>query len=266
MRRIPDFPTTVDRVGIFRCVSAVTSVAVALALTGCAPEPEPPIPATVMIYPPITGDWDGSETIWRVPYLFDYDTPSSLTVIVNKRRPLADRSYAPANLVMPQGISNTNGTPLRAEAADALERMAADAKLVGSTLVLTSGYRSYETQTRVYNGFVESFGQVVADGTSAKPGHSEHQLGLAADLAGEGEPCFIMECFSETATGRWLASNAWKYGFVLRYPKNYTAVTGYDFEPWHFRYVGLDLARLMHETGYATLEDYLGFEPAPTYS
>lgn len=249
----------------FGVVTAVI-VSATLAVTGCAPEPEPPIPDTVFVYPPITGEWDGTETIWRVPYLFDYDTPSSLTVIVNKLRPLADKTYVPANLVMPQGIPNTNGTPLRAEAATALEQMAADAKASGIQLVLASGYRSYLTQVAVYNGYVQNYGQAAADATSAKPGHSEHQTGLAADLSAAGEGCSVLPCFETTAGGLWLAANAWKYGFVLRYPNGKEAITGYNFEPWHYRYVGLDLAKLMHDTGYPTLEQYLGFSPAPDYA
>lgn len=244
---------------------AAIAIATTLVLAGCAPEPEPPIPETVMVYPPITGEWDGTETIWRIPYVFDLDSPSSLTVIVNKQRPLADKAYVPANLVMPQGIPNVNGTPLRAEAATALEHMAADAKTSGLDLVLNSGYRSYATQIAVYNGYVQSAGQAGADTTSARPGFSEHQTGLAADLSFAGQGCAVLPCFETTAGGQWLAANAWKYGFVLRYPNGKEAITGYNFEPWHYRYVGLDLAKLMHDTGYPTLEQYLGIDPAPDY-
>jgi len=240
-------------------------VACTIVLSGCALETEPPIPETVFIYPPITGEWDGTETIWRVPYYFDLDTPSSLTVIVNKRRPLSDKPYVPQNLIMPAGMLNPNGTPLRAEAASALEAMNAAAKTSGISLILASGYRSYDTQVAVYKSFVDSLGQAGADTTSAKPGHSEHQLGLAADIAAEGDSCYIMECFSETVAGKWVATNAWKYGFVLRYPNHLEGATGYNFEPWHYRYVGLELAKLMHDTGYPTLEDYLGLDAAPDY-
>lgn len=242
------------------------TLATTLGLAACAPEPPEPIPATVFVYPPITGEWDGTETIWRVPFVFDLDTPSSLTVMVNKMRPLAQKDYVPANLVMPQGIPNANGTPLRAEAAAALEAMAAEAKTAGVNLVLNSGYRSYSTQISVYNGYVQNFGQAAADATSAKPGFSEHQTGLAADLSAAGQGCSIMPCFETTAGGQWLAANAWKYGFVLRYPNGKEATTGYNFEPWHFRYVGNDLAELMHKTGYPTLEDYLGLGLAPDYA
>lgn len=244
---------------------AAIMMASMIVLSGCAPEPEPPIPDTVFVYPPITGEWDGTETIWRIPYVFDLDSPSSLTVIVNKLRPLADKAYVPANLMMPQGITNVNGTPLRAEAATALEKMAADAKAAGIELVLNSGYRSYATQISVYNGYVQNFGQAAADSTSARPGFSEHQTGLAADLSAASQGCAILPCFETTSGGQWLAANAWKYGFVLRYPNHLEGTTGYNFEPWHYRYVGLDLAKLMHDTGYPTLENYLGLDPAPDY-
>lgn len=238
---------------------------VVTSMTACTLAPVPPIPDTVFVYPPITGEWDGTETIWRIPYVFDLDTPSSLTVIVNKQRPLSNKPYVPQNLVMPAGMLNPNGTPLRAEAATALEAMNAAAKASGISLILASGYRSFDTQVAVYKSFVDSLGQAGADTTSAKPGHSEHQLGLAADIAAEGDSCYIMECFSETVAGKWVAANAWKYGFVLRYPNHLEGTTGYNFEPWHYRYVGLDLAKLMHDTGYLTLENYLGLDPAPDY-
>lgn len=237
--------------------------AISLMFSGCA-TPEPVIPETVMVYPPITGEWDGTETIYRIP-LVDTGHVDSLQVFVNKRNPLADKTYIPSDLVMPVGIPNTNATPLRAEAATALEKMATDARAAGFELVLASGYRSYQTQISVYNGYVQNYGQAAADGTSARPGFSEHQTGLAADLAAVGQGCSIMECFETTPAGTWLAANAYKYGFVLRYPKDQQAITGYNFEPWHFRYIGTELSEMMNYQGYKTLEEFLGFDPAPDY-
>ena len=199
-----------------------------------------------------------------VPY-GDINAPSSMTVVVNKHRPLSQQDYVPANLVLPLGIPNAAGTPLRADAAQALEAMAADAQKSGISIVMASGYRSYETQIATYNSYVRSYGQAEADTTSARPGFSEHQTGLAADLSAVGSGCTIADCFETTAPGQWLAANSWRFGYILRYPKGAQAITGYNFEPWHFRYVGLVVASQMHEKGINTLEEYFGLEAAPDY-
>jgi len=188
-----------------------------------------------------------------------------MTVVVNKHRPLSQQDYVPANLVLPRGIPNAAGTPLRADAAQALEAMAADAQKSGISIVMASGYRSYDTQIATYNGYVRSYGQAAADTTSARPGFSEHQTGLAADLSAVGSGCTIADCFETTAPGQWLAANSWRFGYILRYPKGAQGITGYNFEPWHFRYVGLVVASQMHEKGITTLEEYFGLEAAPDY-
>ncbi len=118
----------------------------------------------------------------------------------------------------------------------------------------------------VYGGLVDERGQTAADRTSARPGHSEHQTGLAIDIASVPAECSLEQCFGDTAHGRWLAENAWRFGFVLRYPEGATPVTGYEYEPWHFRYVGKDLATELHEQKIETLEEFFGLEPAPDYA
>jgi hypothetical protein len=109
-------------------------------------------------------------------------------------------------------------------------------------------------------------GQASADLRSARPGYSEHQTGLAIDISALPENCTLDEtCFADTA-GQWLATNAFKWGVVLRYPSDKTPVTGYEFEPWHYRYVGVALATEMHNTGITTLEEFFGLPAAPTYA
>src|SRR5690606_37608630 len=135
----------------------------------------------------------------------------------------------------------------------------------GKEMQIQSAYRSYGVQVNVYNGWVNQLGQAGADLTSARPGHSEHQTGLAVDISSVPAVCALDQCFADTPEGKWLAAHAHKWGFVLRYPNGKTSVTGYEFEPWHYRYVGVDLATAMHETGIRTLEEFFGLPAAPDY-
>lgn len=194
----------------------------------------------------------------------DVDNPESLTVVVNKQRPLAPIDWEPSDLVMPQGIPNTNGQPVRAEAARALEEMYAAATSAGVPFVITSGYRSYSYQAGLFNDYVARDGVAAAETYSARPGHSEHQTGLAADLD-DGSGCAFKSCFGETATGMWLRDNAADYGFILRYHQGSEPVVGYIYEPWHFRYVGTEISKGMRDAGELDLETYLGLDAAPTY-
>jgi D-alanyl-D-alanine carboxypeptidase len=174
----------------------------------------------------------------------------------------------PPDLVAtPDGIPNTHGHPLRQMTTDAIVELFAAAKAeAGFHLVIASGYRSYSSQTFAYNGYVSSLGQTGADATSARPGFSEHQTGMAADILDTASGCGTEgACFGNAPAGQWLAANAWRYGFILRYPADKTPVTGYEYEPWHFRYVGTDLAAEMHTEGVTTLEEFFGLPAAPTY-
>ncbi len=130
---------------------------------------------------------------------------------------------------------------------------------------LVSAYRSHDTQKVIYDSEVKGFGQVQADRESARPGHSEHQTGWAADLAGPDKKCEIKLCFADTDEGKWLATNAHKYGFIIRYPGGKESITGYQYEPWHLRYVGTALAEEMHGTGIQTLEEFFDLSPASSY-
>ena len=154
---------------------------------------------------------------------------------------------------------------LNTETAQALETLVAAAKEENLKFVLVSGYRSYDTQKTIYDSEVKGFGQAVADTESARPGHSEHQTGWSLDLGRSDGKCEIEACFADTPEGQWLAANAHTYGFIIRYPKDKTDVTGYVYEPWHLRYVGTDLSEEMHRTGIQTLEEFFNLPHAPTY-
>lgn len=194
------------------------------------------------------------------------DKPDSIWWVVSKVRPLSPLQYAPSDLVVPKiSLRYSSGNSemrLRKESATALEEMVAAAKTANINLLLASGYRSYQLQVAVYNANVQKYGQAGADKQSARPGTSEHQTGLAADLGSTSRQCEIEECFADMPEGKWLAANAHMYGFVLRYPEGKYDVTGYTYEPWHFRYVGKDLSQELHSRGTKTLEEFFGIVPA----
>lgn len=192
-------------------------------------------------------------------HAYSINDPASLWVVVNKGRVLPS-SYVPAGLVIPNiSLRVSGGTEMevRSDTAKALETMFTAAKAQGIDLMLASGYRPYSEQVTLYNGYVSSDGQAAADASSARPGHSEHQTGLAADLEPVDRKCEVDQCFEQTPEGQWLAANDYKYGFIIRYPKGKESVTGYEYEPWHVRYVGVALSTELHDTG-QTLEEFFG--------
>lgn len=189
--------------------------------------------------------------------------PSSITVVVNKQRPLNPADWAPGDLVLPN-VPNTNGQPMRAEAAQAIESMYAAAVADGAPFVIASGYRDYSTQVGLFDSYVQRDGVAAAETYSARPGHSEHQTGLVADVD-DGSGCAFDVCFANTAAGAWVRDNAHRFGFIIRYNEGQQAVTGYIFEPYHLRYVGPEVAGAMNLQGITNLEDYFGLPPAPTY-
>jgi D-alanyl-D-alanine carboxypeptidase len=132
------------------------------------------------------------------------------------------------------GIADT--MMLRRKAEAALEEMAAAAKQAGFTLTISSAYRSYQYQIGSFNRWTARLGLEQAERISARAGRSQHQLGLVVDFGS------ISNDFAETPAGKWVAANAGRFGFSLSYPRNYEKLTGYDWESWHFRYVGTDLA------------------------
>ena len=205
------------------------------------------------------------------PPKYSIDEAASLWVVVNKQRLISPLKYKPDNLVLPDfakpKTQNPYGLKLRQEAATAAESLATAMREAGEgTLILNSGFRSHKTQKDLYNRTKKTKGLAVAEQLTARPGHSEHQLGLAADFSVKGQGCVIMECFGKTQGGKWLAKNAHEFGFILRYPKGLQSITGFQYEPWHFRYVGVELATEMKTKKIRTLEQFWSLDPAPDYA
>ncbi|MEV4988206.1 M15 family metallopeptidase [Pseudarthrobacter sp. LMD1-1-1.1] len=198
---------------------------------------------------------------------FSLDDPASPWVIVNKHRALKPADYVPADLVRPAVAISAAGEAslLNSTTAAAAEAMFAAAARDGVTTVLASGYRSYSTQVTTYNGYVAARGQADADTASARPGHSEHQTGWAFDIGDGGGACSFQPCFAEQPAATWAKANGHRFGFVVRYPWMLHPITGYYYEPWHLRYVGVEAATDMLNRGIGTLEEYFGLEAAPAY-
>lgn len=194
--------------------------------------------------------------------------PASLWAVVNKGR-ILPADYSPSDLKTPNiRLRNSASSPamkLRSEASSALEQALSAAVNEGINLRLVSGYRSYNTQVSVYGSMVNTYGQARADRESARPGHSEHQTGWAADVGRLDGRCELEACFGETAEGKWLAQNAYKHGFIIRYQEGKENLTGYSYEPWHIRYVGSDLAMEIQKS-LQTLEQFFGLSSSPTYT
>lgn len=147
---------------------------------------------------------------------------------------------------------------MRADAAAALEEMFAACKAeIGVTLKAVSGYRSYQRQATIYQNKLDRVKtKEKADQFVARPGASEHQLALAMDVGQKSDDVNLTSSFGRTRGGKWVAENCWRFGFILRYQEGWEDVTGYEYEPWHVRYVGLENARLIHEAD-MPLETYL---------
>lgn len=245
------------------------AVSVLVALSSCASEREA-IPQPRASAPSIAATPSPTPTASPTP-TFDasrlsIDDPTSLWVVVNKLRPLNPSDYAPSDLVRVP-VPYANEPFLRQEAADAVVAMFAAAEAeAGLRMQSQSAYRSYSVQVRVYNSIVASRGQEYANVRSARPGHSEHQTGLVIDISSVPSVCALDPCFGDTEHGRWLAANAHRFGFHLRYPPGMTEITGYAYEPWHWRYVGVELATELYESGVLTLEEFFGLPAAPTYA
>lgn len=176
---------------------------------------------------------------------------NNLVVLCNKEYMLGEK-YAPDDLVVPNVPLTYPATyeqsHLREEAAKSLETMFKDAKQAGlEDLFLVSGYRSYRYQNEIFTTSLRNKGKEHTEKYMAKPGHSEHQTGLTADISTQSMGFTLEENFEDTKEGQWLAANAYKYGYILRYPKDRVETTGYAYEPWHFRYVGAEISEYMYK-------------------
>jgi D-alanyl-D-alanine carboxypeptidase len=228
-----------------------------LALTGCTagagptPDdrltstgPEPNAAASAAVQAPETPE----------PEPFDLTRhsttdPASIWVLVTKRRALRPPTYVP-------DLAPVEGYQVHPAVVRPLARLLRAGRRAGMDLRIMSAYRSYARQASLYAAAVAKLGAERAGLTSARAGHSEHQTGLAVDLgrARTGE-CNVTACFARTREARWLRGHAHRFGFVLRYPRGSTRVTGYAHESWHFRYVGRPLAAYLRREGIATLEE-----------
>ena len=173
------------------------------------------------------------------------------------------RKYKPWDLVSVSRADIAGSGKVRKIIIKDLKALAKAARKAGKPLAVRSAYRSYDYQKSLFNGYVRTQGYAQAVKFSARPGHSEHQLGTTVDFTvGPGVP--LSSKFGDSKSGKWLMRNGWKYGFIMMYPKGKRSASCYGYEPWHWRYFGRDLARKIHESGQVPRRYlYTNFEIAP---
>lgn len=190
------------------------------------------------------------------------DNPSDILVLVNKSHALP-ADHIPDDLIAPNvPFPFTQDLPkryMREEAAHALEDLFVASDKAGLDLYAQSGYRSYDRQESIFASNVARDGEDAANNYSARPGESEHQTGLTMDVTSPEIDFGLDTNFVETDEGKWVKARAHEYGFIIRYPKGKEDVTRYQYEPWHLRFVGKEVAAVIHEKD-STLEEYLGAE------
>ena len=180
------------------------------------------------------------------------ENPDDILVLVNKNNQLLS-NYIPNNLESISLKYANKDKYLKKEAKIAFEKLSEDADKLGYRIVAVSAYRDYNYQNELFNYYVKEKGLNYALECSAKPGHSEHQTGLALDVEGSNKD---YDNFENSKDFIWMKDNAHKYGFILRYPKGKEHITGFKYEPWHYRYVGIETAKYIYENN-LTLEEYL---------
>lgn len=189
--------------------------------------------------------------------------PESTTVLVNKQYSLPE-NYQPVDLVYPNVkfifAEKIEKRMMRAEAAKALQKMFAAAEGQNLHLAGVSAYRSHQTQQSIFDNYVKNDGLENAKTYSALPGTSEHETGLAIDVTTADGACAAQECFGDSAEAKWLAEHSYEYGFIIRYPEGKESITGYKYEPWHIRYVGIAVATELYKN-HLTLEEYYNAVP-----
>ena len=181
----------------------------------------------------------------------DIKNSDSLMVLVNKLNRLQS-NYVPHDLEQISLNYATNNKFLRKEAKENFEKLSSDAKKIGYSIIAVSAYRDYDYQENLFNNYVKEKGENYALKCSAKAGHSEHQTGLSVDVMGSNND---YDEFEKSKEFDWMKNNSYKYGFILRYPKGKEYITGFKYEPWHYRYVGKDVASIIYTEG-ITLEEY----------
>lgn len=197
------------------------------------------------------------EVIWHVNADLDlphYKKVNNIPVVDNDFVLVNKHNALPKDFVPDDLVTLPGGEKLKSYAAEALIKMQQDAKNDGEEFLPRSGYRSAETQNDLYNGYLRIDPQETVDTYSAKPRYSEHQLALAMDLnVPNGDK---LAAFTGTSQADWVAKNCYKYGFIVRYTEENKHITGYMAEPWHVRYVGIDVATQIRELGFTSYEEY----------
>lgn len=177
--------------------------------------------------------------------------PDNILTLVNKNNKLP-AVYVPSDLVEIPNNMAYNGKKVREEVLKNFENLFNDAQKLGYKIIVVSAYRDYDYQKKLFDGYTQDKGLKYALKCSAKPGHSEHQTGLAIDVMGSNNDYNL---FAESNEFEWMKNNAYKYGFIMRYPEEKQKITGFKYEPWHYRYVGKDVAEYIYENK-LTLEEY----------
>ena len=187
-----------------------------------------------------------------------FSDTNSILLLVNKKHKL-EETYVPSDLTTANVSTNGTEWTLRKEAAKAIEELFNAAKEDGIKLRLGNGFRSGSYQGQLYQASVDPIGETSTNKTTAKAGYSELQTGLAAAILGADTTTDFNNSFAKSDEYKWLQENAYKYGFILRYPENKESITGYTFMPWHYRYVGKDTAEQIHDAGDdTTFEEFFG--------
>lgn len=180
-------------------------------------------------------------------------------LLVNKTHPL-DKDYKPDDLTSIKYYAKDRDAStrfMRKEPAEQFEKLVEAAKADGQTIVMTTAYRSFDFQKILWDNYVKKHGEAKANTFSAKPGQSEHQTGLCTDVSSPSVKYQLTTDYGDAPEGKWLAEHAHEYGFIIRFPKGKEDITGYQYEPWHIRYVGQPAADEIYKKG-ITLEEYLG--------
>lgn len=256
----------VSRRALLRAVlGASVAATVAPALVAAVPPPSPMVPVTWLDAPP-SGDPGDPGAVAPLPVCRYKDVPAMgdprtdwATMVLDTRFTLGPGDR-PRKLVSVRraGISSELGARIIPEAIDDLRALHDASVEAGAEVAIRTAYRSYAQQSSVFSHWVAVAGEDEARKVSARPGHSEHQLGSALDFAGAGDARAPWEYddWATTKPGRWLGQHAWEFGFVLSYPDGLTDRTCYAYEPWHYRYVGRELAAAIEESG-LTPREYL---------
>ena len=267
-----------------RIIAATLSAALLVSASGAAFAADEPAPAPIA--PPslesalatlapqsalLAGDAAGAFGLAKVqlPACEIKDIPTRYGKVKQWKRTLLDtnlklkRTYKPWDLVSVSRANISGSGKVRKVMIDDLKALARAARKKGKPLAVRSAYRSYEYQKSLFDYYVRSSGYAQAIKFSARPGHSEHQLGTTIDFT-TAPSVPLKTSFGESPSGKWLARNGWKYGFIMSYPKGKRSASCYGYEPWHWRYFGRDLARKIHESGQVPRRYlYENFETAP---